>query len=354
MPLQPELQKTLQVDDRQQQKRQEVEEVHNTSEEALPHPPLPMDTGLSPKKRRSYGNLSVHASGQPEAEEEEQEDVEDDTLLPLPTATEREQDDATVEQEEKAIRRNRPRATLVNSGALRKGPQPSSIPLPAPVPTKAEPVSSIPIATSGSRRPSLTTSTLGIKARRVSELVRASTPPLPSIADFSTLETPNTHLLLDSALPSPSSYGLADWTATDETSHVPGLNPHRNLPIAHSTPLAPQHNGNNARFKKSRYSGAQRIPLNSDTPKGLMPGGRKSGTLVAVNEGNGLMRYEDEHDSFRKGWMYEEEDQVELPDFSIENNHQQAQAVKKQKVKVKGRGSMKVVKPGPMARTFFR
>ena len=356
VPLQPELQRTLQAEEKRPQTEQ-VDEKYGTGAEALPHPPLPMDTGLSPKKRRSYGNLSVHATEEAVQDNDSEESLEDDTLLPLPAVADPEE---AVAEAEVAIRRNRPRPTLVNSGALRVGTQLSSIPLPvattAPAPVaRDEPTNPVvpPTNTVGggaARRPSLTTSTLGIKARRVSELVRASTPPLPSIADFSHLDTPN-NLLLDT-LPSPSPYGLADWTATDETSHVPGLNPHRASDVVHSTPLAAPR----PRFRKSRYSGAQRVPQPDATPKGrrgLLPPARQSGALVAVSEATGTV-YEDEHDSFRKGWLYDDEEEpIDLPDFSIEPNRQTTQQTKKQKSKAKGRASMKV-KPGPMARTFFR
>lgn len=340
MPLQPELKKTLEV-----QQKEVVEEAWSGAVGSPAPPPLPVDTGLSLKKRRSYGSLSVHAAEeQPPAPEEEVEG-EDDTLLPL------NQD----EPAEVATRRNKPRPTLVNSGALRHGttaaPAASSIPVPVPKSTSTSDVVS---AAGGA---ALRRSSLGIKARRVSELVRASTPPLPSIADFSTLDTPHgggTNLL-DGALPSPSPYGLADWTATDETSHVPALNTHHNFAaLTHSTPL-PLFQAGGKKFKKSRYSGAVRVPTTlgdtSATPKGrgLMPGGRTGAALVAVQEGGKEVVYEDEHDSFRKGWLYDDdEEKVELPEFSIE------QVVAKKQKKVKGRGSMKVVKPGPMARTFFR
>lgn len=358
VPLQLELQKSLsgQTKERRTAQKEEVEQEEGfaTGSNALPHPPLPVDTGLSPKKRRSYGNLSVHAAGEVAEEEEEPEQIEDDTLLPLPTATSQEN------VEEVAVRRNRPRLTLVNSGALRIGQPPasassSSIPVPvsssapAPIPaSQSNPTTQTPAA---GRRPSLATSTLGIKARRVSELVRASTPPLPSIADFSSFETPNAHLL-DAALPCSSPYGLADWTATDETSHVPALNPLRHSAIAHSTPLP----HNNARMRKSRYSGAQRIPLgavgdSSATPRaGLMGAARKS-ALMGMD--GGMM--EDEGNSFRKGWLYEgDEDQFELPEFLIEQKPVAAAttAAKKGK-KVKGRVSSKIA-PGPMACTFVR
>ncbi|SPC61520.1 uncharacterized protein UHOD_03168 [Ustilago sp. UG-2017b] len=357
VPLQPELQKSLsgQTKERRAAQEEEVEQEEGfaTGSNALPHPPLPVDTGLSPKKRRSYGNLSVHAAGEV-AEEEEPEQIEDDTLLPLPTATSQEN------VEEVAVRRNRPRHTLVNSGALRIGQPPasassSSIPVPvsssapAPIPAfQSNPTTQTPAA---GRRPSLATSTLGIKARRVSELVRASTPPLPSIADFSSLETPNAHLV-DAALPCSSPYWLADWTAIDETSHVPALNPLRHSAIAHSTPLP----HNNARMRKSRYSGAQRIPLgavgdSSVTPRaGLMGAARKS-ALMGMD--GGMM--EDEGDSFRKGWLYGgDEDQFELPEFLIEQKPVgAATAAAKKGKKVKGRVSSKIA-PGPMARTFFR
>ncbi|SPO26268.1 uncharacterized protein UTRI_02544 [Ustilago trichophora] len=338
------------------QQKQEVEETYGdgATAEALAHPPLPMDTGLSPKKRRSYGNLSVHATGEAaedESDNEHEDDVEDDTLLPLATGAEA--DRLVSEDEEVATRRNRPRHTLVNSGALRLNPpaQASSNALPASIAPSAAPTTSV----TATRRPSLATSSLGIKARRVSELVRASTPPLALSGDISSLETPHSHLL-DAALPSPSPYGLADWTATDETSHVPGLNPHRRggFDLIHSTPLDLQ------RSKlKSRYSGAQRIPLVVDastTPKGLLPPKRNSGTRIAIQQENRTV-VEDEHDSFRKGWLYEDdEDQVDLPDFSIENPHPQRSihTNKQQKQKPKARASIKIPKPGPMARTFFR
>lgn len=353
VPLQPELQKSLSGPTREERRVEEKEveqEVFATTGDALSHPPLPVDTGLSPKKRRSYGNLSVHAAGEA-VDTEEAEQMDDDTLLPLPTVA------SQNHVEEVAVRRNRPRHTLVNSGALRIGQQPSSassssIPVPISSALTSIPVShsnpgSAPTAAGTGRRPSLTTSTLGIKARRVSELVRASTPPLSSIADFSSLETPNAHLLT-AALPSPSPYGLADWTATDETSHVPALNPLRHSAIAHSTPLPHP----NARMRKSRYSGAQRIPMSTvgdstATPRaGLMGAARKSALLGA----DGGM--EDEDDSFRKGWLYQgDEDQPHLPEFSIEQKPVVV-AQKKQK-KVKGRVSSKIA-PGPMARTFFR
>ncbi|SNX84705.1 uncharacterized protein MEPE_03414 [Melanopsichium pennsylvanicum] len=356
VPLQPDLEETLQVDNRKHE-GQKVEE-HNAGGQALPHPPLPVDTGLSLKKRRSYGNLSVHAAQ--DFSQTEQHEVEDDTLLPLRAVDV--SDDEYIEPEV-AVKRNRPRATLVNSGALRVGPssQPSSIPISSTAPTAVNSISAT-TATSlngtGTRRLSLTTSSLGVKARRVSELVRASTPPLASVADFSNLETPNNNLV-DAALPSPSAYGLADWTATDETSHVPGLNPHRGFEsIPHSTPLAVPNNS--ARFRNSRYSGAQRVPLSNtnDIPrarerKGLMPEGKRNGAaLVAVIEANSQVVYEDEHDSFQKGWLYDDDQQqVNLPDFSIENKH----VVKKQqKQKLKARGSIKFVKSGPITRTLFR
>lgn len=376
VPLQPELQKRLQTEERAQRKQEEEVEAYTAGAvEGLAHPPLPMDTGLSPKKRRSYGNLSVHAAeNQEAAEAEEQHEVHDDTLLPLPTAAETHDADVLAYPAEVAIRRNRPRPTLVNSGALRVAQHPSALPRPSS--TSALEAESGPAALpdaatgegNGTRRPSLATSSLGIKARRVSELVRASTPPLPSIADFSNLETPNTHLLLDAALPSASPYGLPDWTATDETSHVPALNAHHHTfsAITHSTPLPAQPMATD-RFRKSRYSGAQRVahpPSLQDTsstpkarPKGLLPAARKNGALVAVAEGSTTV-YEDEHDSFRNGWIYDDHnrDPVALPDFSIEHNNAHAvQKAKKPKAaKAKARNSMKVVKPGPMARTFFR
>ncbi|EST08464.1 hypothetical protein PSEUBRA_001881 [Kalmanozyma brasiliensis GHG001] len=363
-PLQPELQKTLSTEELP--RRAEV--VEETCEVAS-HPPLPVDTGLSPKKRRSYGNLSVHVTEDRQVAADEENEMEDDTLLPLPSATEIgaeiDEDGITFSHGEAAVRRNRPRHTLVNSGALRKAPsQPSSIPLPSNIPRSDSNPAATPIDAAaaakeaGSRRPSLATSSLGIKARRVSELVRASTPPLPSIADFSNLETPNAHLLLDGALPSPSPFGLADWTATDETSHVPALHHGAFDQHVHSTPLVSMRPRNKG---KSRYSGALRVHAPEDvtltTPiaKGLLPPTRKNGHLVAVAETPTGLVYEDEHDSLRRGWMYDEEDeQVELPDFSIEGAAaQQQQKAKKQKSKAKPRGSMKV-KPGPMARTFFR
>ncbi|CDU25723.1 uncharacterized protein SPSC_05894 [Sporisorium scitamineum] len=362
VPLHPELQKTLKADDRQQQEEPE-EETYIANNEALPHPPLPMDTGLSPKKRRSYGNLSVHATE--DDLQKHAEEIEDDTLLPFPSSVDVE--DHETRPQEVAVRRNRPRHTLVNSGALRVGQQqqPSSIPVHTTVPKSdsATAIASTAATTTtaanagATRRPSLTTSSLGIKARRVSELVRASTPPLPSIADFSNLETPHAHLL-DAALPSPSPCGLADWTATDETSHVPGLNPHRrDYPtLVHSNPLVerrPPQRG------KSRFSNAQRVPLHDttlSTPRAksfLSPAGQ-SGALVGVPQTDGATLFEDEHDSLRQGWMYDEDEVMELPDFSIENQRVAQPVVKKQKSKVKPRGSMKIVKPGPMTRTFFR
>ncbi|GAC92984.1 ER to Golgi transport-related protein [Pseudozyma hubeiensis SY62] len=367
-PLQADLVKSLSQDVRQQP-AEPVQETYETGAEASSHPPLPMDTGLSPKKRRSYGSLSVYAAeARPEQGEQvdDQGEPDDDTLLPLPTATDADED------HERAVRRNRPRHTLVNSGALRVGQQqPSSIPVATPV-VKSESTPAIPgaatITNAGNgRRPSLTTSSLGIKARRVSELVRASTPPLPSIADFSSLETPN-HLLT-AALPSPSLYGLADWTATDETSHVPGLNPHRgpfapssSTGLTHSTPLpAPS-----AKRPKSRYSNAQRIPSTtipdsslSITPRAPLSllSNRKPARVQVAEAGQ--TTYEDEHDSFRNGWLYDDRDDdvVDLPDFSIEDQKRKASTaagVKKVKSKAKSRHSMKLVKSGPMARTFFR
>ncbi|KAJ9475101.1 ER to Golgi transport-related protein [Pseudozyma hubeiensis] len=368
VPLQADLVKSLSQDVRQQP-AEPVQETYETGAEASSHPPLPMDTGLSPKKRRSYGSLSVYAAeAQPEQGEQvgdQDEPEDDDTLLPLPTATDADDD------HEKAVRRNRPRHTLVNSGALRVGQQqPSSIPVATPV-VKSESTPAIAgTATSttqpgNGRRPSLATSSLGIKARRVSELVRASTPPLPSIADFSSLETPN-HLLT-AALPSPSPYGLADWTATDETSHVPGLNPHRgpfgpsSTGLTHSTPLpAPS-----AKRPKSRYSNAQRIPsanipdsslsITPRAPLSLLSNRKPARVEVAEA---GRITYEDEHDSFRKGWLYEDrdDDMVDLPDFSIEDQKTKVSTAgpKKAKSKGKSRHSMKLVKSGPMARTFFR
>lgn len=73
------------------------------------------------------------------------------------------------------------------------------------------------------------------------------------------------------------------------------------------------------------------------------------------------MVYEDEHDSLRRGWLYDEEDgeSAELPGLSIERASQQQHqpqkpVTKKHKSKAKPRHSMKLVKSGPMARTFFR
>ncbi|CBQ72398.1 conserved hypothetical protein [Sporisorium reilianum SRZ2] len=345
VPLHPELQRTLEADGRQQGD-EPAEETYVAGGEGLPHPPLPVDTGLSPKKRRSYGNLSVHAT-EDDLQKLAEEEVEDDTLLPLPSAVEA---DEHAAPQEVAVRRNRPRPTLVNSGALRVGqPQPSSLPIPTAVPKSdsataiaaTAPASANPRST---RRPSLATSSLGIKARRVSELVRASTPPLAAIADFSSLETPHAHLL-DAALPSPSPYGLADWTATDETSHVPALHPGRlaDYPaLAHSTPLVAA--------KRPNAQRVARALVDSATPRarGLPPAsGRRT---VAVAHTDGATVFEDEHDSLRNGWMYEEA--VELPDFSIEQRA--LPAAKKAKAKARPRGSMKVVKPGPMARTMFR
>lgn len=364
-PLQAALQKTIAGDDRKLDVKA-VKETCETGAVVMPHPPLPIDTGLSPKKRRSYGNLSVHAAeAQPEKVEqrEDQGEVEDDTLLPLPSACEAPDHDL-------AVRRSRPRHTLVNSGALRVGQQPASLITSAVPGARTESTSAIPSTTSsanaagGARRPSLTTSSLGIKARRVSELVRASTPPLSLIADCSCLETPNLPLL-DAALPSPSPYGMTDWTATDETSHIPALNPHRPdlAAFTHSTPLvAPP-----KQRSKSRYSNAQRVARNAvDASLSITPRAKK-GLLsnrhaqVAVTGAGGEMVYEDEHDSLRRGWLYDEEDgeSAELPDLSIERASQQQHqpqkpVTKKHKSKAKPRHSMKLVKSGPMARTFFR
>ena len=357
VPLRPELHKTIAADDRQQHQVEPAEETYVASGDGLPqHPPLPVDTGLSPKKRRSYGNLSVHAT-EDSPQQEDEDEVDEDTLLPLPVAVEDHRAVSRPEPEEAPVRRNRPRHTLVNSGALRVGglqqqPAPCSLPVPSAVPKPDSAIAAAPTTTSvvaGSRRPSLTTSSLGIKARRVSELVRASTPPLASIADFSSLETPN-HLL-DAALPSPSPYGLADWTATDETSHVPGLNPHRPpLPnLVHSTPLVSMQR---PKARKSRYSNAQRVAaldasLSTPKPKSLLPG--RKGATVAI-AADGATVYEDEHDSLRNGWAYDDEDApIDLPDFSIE-----AQVVSKKQKTKRPRTSTKMVKPGPMARTFFR
>ncbi|TKY86443.1 hypothetical protein EX895_004592 [Sporisorium graminicola] len=362
-PLHPELQKTLGADDRQQA-QEPAEETYVASGEVWPHPPLPVDTGLSPKKRRSYGNLSVHATEE-NLQQLAGDEAEDDTLLPLPSSAEVEDHEVAPRPQEVAVRRNRPRHTLVNSGALRHQPQSSSVPISTAMPKSG---SATAIASEGTtasagnnRRPSLATSSLGVKARRVSEIVRASTPPLASIADFSNLETPHAHLLVDAALPSPSPYGLADWTATDETSHVPGLNPHRSAypAIAHSTPLVATQRPAQQQSGRSRYSNAQRVAVSLEdttlsTPRarGLLPPARKK--LVEVPQADGASVFEDENDSFRKGWMYDEEDEVrELPEFSIEQQAVQP-AAKKQKSKLKPRGSMKIVKPGPMARTFFR
>ncbi len=60
VPLEPELQKTLSSDE-PLRRAEFAEETYGVAEDVASHPPLPVDTGLSPKKRRSYGNLSVHA-----------------------------------------------------------------------------------------------------------------------------------------------------------------------------------------------------------------------------------------------------------------------------------------------------
>lgn len=349
-PLLPEVHKAVEAAPKQARKQEE--EAPQRVAEPLAHPPLPVHTGLSIKKRRSYGNLSVHAIEADDAaaeETEHQEAVDDDTLLA--NAVEIEADEVAVKR---AAKRNAPRATLVNSGALRVGGAPS-MPAPAPAPAAATTQVDSMAAASGSavRRPSLATSSLGIKARRVSEIVRASTPPLGSIADFSGIDTPGGAMLLDAALPSPSPYGLADWTATDETSHVPALTAHFGS-IAHSTPL-PAKAG---RRTKSRYSGAQRVALAPDTtPRAkpsLLPPQAKN-QLLAVYESDAVESpmYEREHDSFRNGWL--DDDIPDLPEFTIDHaKPAPAPAANAKSKKVKPRASSKLVKPGPMARTFFR
>ncbi|ETS61687.1 hypothetical protein PaG_04186 [Moesziomyces aphidis] len=350
-PLLPEVQKAVEAAPKHARKP-EVEEAPQRVAEPLAHPPLPVHTGLSTKKRRSYGNLSVHAIEADDAaaeEAEHQQMMDDDTLLA--NAVENEAEVAV----KRAAKRNAPRATLVNSGALRRGAPSISAPAPAPAPgAAAAHVDSMAAASGGVvRRPSLATSSLGIKARRVSEIVRASTPPLGSIADFSGIDTPGGAMLLDAALPSPSPYGLADWTATDETSHVPALTAHFGS-IAHSTPL-PAKAGRRA---KSRYSGAQRVALAPETtPRAkpsLLPPQAKN-QLLAVYESDAVESpvYEREHDSFRNGWL--DDDIPDLPDFTIDQaKPAPAQTANAKGKKVKPRASSKLVKPGPMARTFFR
>ncbi len=301
--------------------------------------------------------------------------MEDDTLLPLPTpaeiAAEHAHDEVNTEQGEVAVRRNRPRHTLVNSGALRQGQQqPSSIPLPAAMPKS----DSMPIATpsasaafhkeAATRRPSLATSSLGIKARRVSELVRASTPPLPSIADFSSLETPNNHLLLDAGLPSPSPYAWRTGLRRTRLRTSPPSNTLPPLTTASTPPLWSRPNRATSFESRATRSAACPCPhrrryAHDTKSEGSPTADAQERSAGAVAETPAGVVYEDEHDSLRKGWMYDEdEEHVDLPDFSIERTaqqqqHREQQKAKKTKAKVKPRGSMKV-KPGPMARTFFR
>ncbi|PWZ02160.1 hypothetical protein BCV70DRAFT_198443 [Testicularia cyperi] len=326
------------------------------------------------KKRRSYGRISVHVPEEEAESAESHAEVVSKGVQQYPNL-ETEQDDADSEEDgditsRPTVIRNKPRATLVNSGALRATSNP------------IKPVAELAVEDRGAKtartmskpasRPSLGVSSLGVKARRVSELVRASSPPLPMISDAS-VETPN---LLSGALPSPSP-NLADWTMDAPTVPIPRM-PHGGYGVVHSTPLPISNvEMSRPRPRKSRYSGALRIQvpaLPASATPGLLPGTKPRASLVIREEnGNESTVYEDDHDqSWRLGW------QDDLPEFTIDGvasnqpvrtrtnlgqtgpkaapTRPAAHTNKKLKPKSSGKPSTKALKPkpGPMARTIFR
>lgn len=288
-----------------------------------------------------------------------------------------------------ATNRTRPRATLVNSGSLR---QPSSVPVAITDDatltahaqldevvtmeeqdqdiTRLAPVVEASTMPKAASRPGLGVSSLGIKARRVSELVRASSPPLPMISDVSS-DVPN---LMNSALPSPAPHLMTDWTMdTPGSAPMPllrgefGASAHT-YGLTHSTPLVrpsarravgdtgPEDSRPRS-MRRSRYSGAQRVLISAS---GLRDVHARTSLVIREENGEESIILEDQDDSLRQGWL-DEGAHHNLPEFSIDGlaSHTVTQRTdkplpRKSKSSKARPSASKLVKPGPMARTVFR